>query len=46
MAKEPYVEEVNLLVGYIRNRFQQSETSKIYDEKRWLKAYRNYRGIY
>jgi len=46
MAKAPYVEEVNLLVGYIRNKFQQSETSKIYDEKRWLKAYRNYRGIY
>ena len=46
MAKAPYVEEVNPLVGYIRNRFQQSETSKLYDEKRWLKAYRNYRGIY
>ena len=34
------------LVGYIKNKFQESETSKIYDEKRWLKAYRNYRGIY
>ena len=36
----------NPLVGFVRSRFQQSETSKVYDEKRWLKAYRNYRGIY
>ena len=34
------------LVGLIRDKFQQAETSKIYDEKRWLKAYRNYRGLY
>ena len=36
--------EGNALVGFIRERFQQAETSKIYDEKR--KAYRNYRGLY
>ena len=46
MATKPYTEEVNPLVGYIRQKFQQSETSKLYDEKRWLKSYRNYRGIY
>jgi hypothetical protein len=46
MEKKPYTEEHNPLVGYIRNRFQQAETSRLYDEKRWLKAYRNYRGIY
>ena len=34
------------LVGHIKSKFQESETSKIYDEKRWLKSYRNYRGIY
>ena len=33
-------------IGFIRQRFQQSETSRLYDEKRWLKAYRNYRGLY
>jgi len=33
-------------VGFIRQKFQQSETSRLYDEKRWLKAYRNYRGLY
>ena len=41
-----YEAEGNPLVGFIRSRFQQAETSKIYDEKRWLKAYRNYRGLY
>ena len=41
-----YEAEGNALVGLIRERFQQAETSKIYDEKRWLKAYRNYRGLY
>ena len=46
MAKKPYAVEYSPLVGYIRNRFQQAETSRIYDEKRWLGAYRNYRGLY
>jgi len=46
MAKKPYTEEHNPLVGFIQSRFQQAETSRIYDEKRWLRAYRNYRGLY
>jgi len=33
-------------IGFIKERFTQSETSRLYDEKRWLKAYRNYRGLY
>ena len=41
-----YEAEGNPLVGFVRSRFQQAETSKVYDEKRWLKAYRNYRGLY
>ena len=41
-----YEAEGNALVGLIRSKFQQAETSKIYDEKRWLKAYRNYRRLY
>ena len=41
-----YEAEGNPLVGLVRSKFQQAETSKVYDEKRWLKAYRNYRGIY
>ena len=46
MAKKPYTEEYHPLVGHIRSKFQQAETSRLYDEKRWLTAYRNYRGIY
>lgn len=48
MADDKQQEEYhgNNLVGHIRNKFHESETSKIYDEKRWLKAYRNYRGLY
>jgi len=41
-----YEAEGNALVGLIRSKFQEAETSKIYDEKRWLKSYRNYRGLY
>ena len=41
-----YEAEGNPLVGLVRSKFQQAETSKVYDEKRWLKAYRNYRGLY
>src|SRR6056300_1336205 len=33
-------------VGYVREKFQQAETSRLQDEKRWLQAYRNYRGLY
>ena len=40
------ISESSPIVGHIREKFQQSETSRLYDEKRWLKAYRNYRGIY
>ena len=41
-----YEAEGSPLVGLVRDKFQQAETSKVYDEKRWLKAYRNYRGLY
>ena len=34
------------LVGYITSRFQKSKTARMYDEKRWLDAYKNYRGVY
>jgi len=41
-----YESEGSSIIGHIRERFRQSETSKIFDEKRWLKSYRNYRGLY
>ena len=33
-------------VGYVREKFSQAETARLQDEKRWLSAYRNYRGLY
>ena len=39
-------ENLDPFVGFVRERFQQAETARLYDEKRWLKAYRNYRGLY
>ena len=34
------------LVGIIEGRFSDAETARISHEHRWLKAYRNYRGLY
>ena len=34
------------LAGYIKEKFIRSEDSRLFDESRWLRAYRNYRGIY
>ena len=34
------------LVGVIKDRFQQAEDARQSDERRWLRAYENYRGLY
>ena len=34
------------LVGVIKDRFQQAEDARQTDERRWLRAYENYRGMY
>ena len=34
------------LSALIKDKFQKSEDNRLFDEKRWLRAYRNYRGIY
>ena len=34
------------LVGLVKSRFMDAETGRRPDEERWLKAYKNYRGIY
>ena len=48
MADNPsnVTDESSPIIGHIREKFRQSETSKIFDENRWLKSYRNYRGLY
>jgi len=34
------------LIGIIKSRYTQAEESRDSDERRWLKAYENYRGLY
>jgi hypothetical protein len=34
------------LIDFVQKRFTRSKDSRRYDEERWLRAYRNYRGIY
>tara|TARA_R110000822_G_scaffold76346_4_gene183458 strand:+ start:18 stop:2162 length:2145 start_codon:yes stop_codon:yes gene_type:complete len=43
---KPYDQEFSDLQGLIKGRFLKSEDSRLFDESRWLRAYRNYRGIY
>jgi hypothetical protein len=34
------------IVGVVRSKFEESETGRYQHEQRWLKAYKNFRGIY
>ena len=34
------------VAGFINSQFQRSKDRRLYDEERWLRSYRNYRGIY
>ena len=34
------------VVSFVKERYKRSEDSRYADEQRWLKAYRNYRGLY
>tara|TARA_R110000737_G_scaffold122940_1_gene154968 strand:- start:172 stop:417 length:246 start_codon:yes stop_codon:yes gene_type:complete len=40
-----FSQRVNL-VGIIKDRFEHAEESRQVDERRWLQAYENYRGLY
>jgi len=42
-AEEP---SVNKMLAYVLERFHKAEDSRKIDEERWLRSYRNYRGIY
>ena len=37
---------VGTIVGYIQKRFQKAENARNAEEQRWIKDYRNYRGLY
>ena len=39
-------EQKRNLIGIIQGRFAQAEQSRETDERRWLRAYENYRGLY
>ena len=34
------------IVGFVKERFSRAEDARYDEEQRWIKAYRNYRGIY
>ena len=34
------------LVSFVEDRFSRAEDARLADEERWLRAYRNYRGLY
>ncbi len=38
--------DVSNLAGLIKSKFIDAETARQFDEQRWLRAYRNYRGVY
>ena len=44
--KDEKTVQEDLLVGIIKGKLSASEDARYFDEQRWLKAYRNYRGLY
>ena len=45
-ADDTIFKEKDSVIGFIKDRYKRSEDSRYADEQRWLKAYRNYRGLY
>jgi len=39
-------ENVSNVVTFVNDRFKRAEDARNADEERWLRAYRNYRGVY
>ena len=37
---------VSSVVTYVNDRYKRAEDARLGDEERWMKAYRNYRGLY
>lgn len=42
----PNDEPAGGIVAYVEERFSKAETARETEEQRWIKAYRNYRGLY
>ena len=45
-ADDKIFKEKDSVIGFIKERYKRSEDSRYADEQRWLRAYRNYRGLY
>ena len=45
-TKDSIFDEASSVVGFVKQRYTRSEDSRYADEQRWLRAYRNYRGLY
>ena len=45
-ANDKIFQEKESVIGFIKDRYKRSEDARYADEQRWLRAYRNYRGIY
>ena len=39
-------EQKSSVIGFIKDRYKRAEDARYADETRWLRAYRNYRGLY
>ena len=45
-AEDKIFDSSDAVVSFVSERFKRAEDSREGDEKRWLRAYRNYRGLY
>jgi hypothetical protein len=46
MVESAPVRKENQVAAYVEERFRKSEDARYNEEDRWIRAYRNYRGIY
>ena len=45
-SNDSIFQEKSSVIGFVQERYSRAEDARYADEQRWLKAYRNYRGIY
>ena len=45
-SKDSIFEEKSSVVSFVNERYKRAEDARYADEERWLRAYRNYRGLY
>ena len=45
-SNDSIFEQKSSVVSFVQDRYKRAEDSRYADEQRWLRAYRNYRGLY